>query len=198
MRQLGQATIDHARATDGIVAHLLLWVTAKDRATGQPATMGLWTGDDVQDFVIDGQTRSYFGAGSFIDGDPVTMETGLKVRMHRVRFAPVTAEAAQLVRGYDTRLAPVELHRALFDPVTMTLIDTPHRLVRGWINSLPIPTPAEGQTAAGEMIIASSARALTKSLSRTFSDGSLRARAPADGFFKYTDITGEVETRWGA
>jgi len=198
MRQLGQATIDHARATDGIVAHLLLWVSARNRTTGLTETMGLWTGDDVQDFVIDGQARSYFGAGSFIDCDPVTMETGLKVRMHRIRFAPVTAEAAQLVRGYDTRLAPAELHRAVFDPVTMTLIDTPHRILRGWINALPIPTPAEGQTAAGEMIIASSARALTKSLSRTFSDGSLRARASTDGFFKYTDITGEVETRWGA
>lgn len=198
MRQLGQATIDFATATDGIVAHLLLWVTAKNRSTGAPKTMGLWTGDDQQDFVIDGLSRSYFGAGSFIDGDAVTMESGLKVRMHRVRFAPVTAEAAQMVRGYDSRLAPVELHRALFDPATMTLIDTPHRLVRGWINTLSIPTPAEGQTAAAEMIIASSARALTRSLTRTYSDGSLRARAASDAFFKYTDITGEVATRWGA
>jgi len=197
MRAYDGSTSAFLTSQTGMVARALVWVSARNRSTGATETMGLWTGDDHQDFTIGGVVRSYFGAGSVLALEPITMATGLDVRMQRLTLAPVAPEVETLIRGYDVRLAPVEIHRALFDPVTQALIAEPLRTFLGWIDSVSIPTPVVGGQASIEVTLASLGRSLTRSLALKQSDGTLRLRAPDDGFRKYAALSGTVDTVWG-
>lgn len=197
MRAYDGSTSAYLTAQAGMVARSLIWVVARNRTTGGSETMGLWTGDDHQDFVIGGVTRTYYGAGGVLTLEPITMSVGLAVRMQHLTLAPVAPEVETLIRGYDVRLAPVEIHRALFDPLTRALVAEPLRTFKGWIDSLTLPTPVVGGQAAIEVTLASSARALTRALALKQSDETLRLRAPNDGFRRYAVMSGSVETVWG-
>lgn len=178
-------------------ARVLFWVRALNRSTGAIETVGLWNGDDHREFTIAGETRTYYGSGGLLSVDPITSQTGLRVRSHRLTLSPLATEVQTLIRGYDARFAPVELHRALFDPDTHNLIDEPHRRFRGYIDKVQFKTGPKGGTVTVELTLASSARALTVPLSRHRSNETLRARAPGDGFRKYSDVAGVITTPWG-
>ncbi|PKP67336.1 MAG: hypothetical protein CVT86_01935, partial [Alphaproteobacteria bacterium HGW-Alphaproteobacteria-8] len=99
-------------------------------------------------------------------------------------------------RGYDARLAPVEIHRAFFAPASGELIEAPHRVFKGWIDAISLPTPEVGGQGAVEVTLASSARALTRPLALKKSDESQRRRSD-DRLRRYTDISGSVDVYWG-
>lgn len=121
----------------------------------------------------------------------------MQVRSQRVSLSGITPETRLALRGYDARHARVEIHRAVFDPDSLQLVDAPHRLFRFWIDRLKITTPAKGEPGKAEVELASAARALTTPMSRKRSDASLRARASTDGFRKYASQAEAVETPWG-
>lgn len=197
MRNLPSPVADLLAARRGRFARLLVWIEARDRATGDLAPLGLWTGVDHQDFVIGAQTRTYFGAGSMISMDALTSDIGLTVRQFRLNLSPIVPEVQQIVRGYDPRLAAVQMHVADFDPDTHNLLAEPVRVFKGWVDTIHISEPAPGGEASCEVTLLSAAQALTRTLPRKRSDQSLRARAPGDAFRKYADISGSVETVWG-
>ncbi|OHC52150.1 MAG: hypothetical protein A3D16_08640 [Rhodobacterales bacterium RIFCSPHIGHO2_02_FULL_62_130] len=173
-----------------------MWVQARNRSTGATETMGLWTGEEDRDFSIEGGTRTYHGAGALLGLDQIVMQTGLTVRMQRVSLAPIAAEVAQMLRGYDAGLAPAEIHRALFDPMSGDLIAEPKRLWKGVIDTAPIHTAEIGGQSTVDVALASAARALTKGLSLTKSDAVQSLRG-GDRFRRYQDVTGKVSTVWG-
>lgn len=197
MRQFDSAQAAYRAARSGVEARHLVWVTARNRTTGEPETMGLWTGDDVREITVAGSPRTYFGAGAVIEIEPIRAAVGLDVRMQQVTLSPLTAEVEQLIRGYDTRLAPVEIHEAVFDPASGALVGQPFRIFKGWMNELQLPTPAEGQQTAATATLASAARALTRTVPAFRSDAAMRLRDPADRFREYTDIAGEIGVWWG-
>lgn len=196
MRSFSTATATYFASRDAFVGHLLVWFSARNRTTGAVETIGFWTGDDHQDFVIGSETRTYYGAGAMLSVDPIQRETGLKVRSQRLGFSQVSAEVLQLVRGYDPRHAPVELRRALFDPDTGALVDTPHVILKGYVDKLKLPTPAKGESANVQIEVATSARALTKPLSRFRSQATLTARSGTDKLRQYATLA-EASTEWG-
>ncbi|RWR24937.1 hypothetical protein D2T29_22490 [Sinirhodobacter populi] len=191
------ATANYFATKTRIRARVLFWVRAINRETGAPETMGLWNGDDHRDFVIGGETRTYYAAGSLLSIDPITSQIGLKVRQHRVVLSPLAPEVQQLIRGYEPRFAPVEIHRALFDPDSHALIDEPHRRFKGYIDKIAFKTGPKGEKVTVELTLASAARALTVPLSRKRSDETLRARSPNDGFRRYADVAGTITVKWG-
>lgn len=197
MRSLSATIAAHLAARTGLHACLLVWIQAKDRDTGTPETIGFWTGEDHQQFVVDGQSRLYYGAGGLISTPPLVNEVGLKVRSHRLTFSPLAPEVAQAIRGYEPRLAPVWMHLAYFWPDTGQLVDAPVRVFRGRIEKATITTPAIGQKATCEVSLIGAATALTRPLATKKSDNALRARAPADRIRRYIDVSGQVETSWG-
>jgi hypothetical protein len=71
MRAYDQTTLNHIASASGLVAQILLWVEAKD-PTGQPAPVGLWTGEDDRSFTVVGQSRLYEGAGELLAIEPIT------------------------------------------------------------------------------------------------------------------------------
>lgn len=196
MRDYDLATSAYLAGRVGIVSRVLLWVTARNRTTGAAETMGLWTGEDHLDFTIDGQVRTYFGAGGLVDVPPLTFQSGLLVRRHRVTIGILTPEAQQLLRGYDARLGLVEIHRALFSTETRQLVADPHKVFTGWIDELTIKTPAAGGRAVAEVALVSAARGLTVALPLKKSDEVQKLRA-GDRFRKYQAISGTFETVWG-
>lgn len=196
MRTYDLQTLDYIANSPGVIVRLLAWVRAKNRTTGAEEAMGLWTGDDHQVLAIDGVARLYYGAGGVLGIDPITMRSGVVVGMQTVTLSPLAPEVAQMIRGYDTRLAPVDLHRAFFEPVSGVLVDVPQRIFRGWIDKVQVRTPEVGGNATVEVTLASNARALTRGLALKKSDESLRVRAPTDGFFRYADVS-DAKVWWG-
>lgn len=198
MREFSPNTAAYFAQVTPIRARILIWISARDRSTGAVETIGFWTGEDHQVFSIGGVNRTYYGAGDVLSVDPIRRSTGLQVHSQRVSLSQVSEPVAQAVRGYDPRHAPVEIHRALFDPLSGGLVDEPHVLFRGFVDKLTISTPAKGESGSITMEIASQARALTKALSRYRSNATLIERAPTDTFRKYSARTDKVEVPWGS
>ena len=108
------------------------------------------------------QERGPITGRALLGLDQIVMQTGLTVRMQRVSLAPIAAEVAQMLRGYDAGLAPAEIHRALFDPMSGDLIAEPKRLWKGVIDTAPIHTAEIGGQSTVDVALASAARALTR------------------------------------
>lgn len=184
------------KARGDIVSRWLLWASVRNRTTNQRVEVGLWTGDDDISIPVNGTNRTYQGlqAGLAI-GDVVT-SIGTMVRTQKVTLTGLTPEAVLLVRAHDARLAPVELHLAIFDPLTMGLIGIDQRFV-GNIDKAPMPTPAMGEggtTVSFEMV--SKMRGLTRQLPLKKSNSTQSLRS-GDEFRQYGTIAAVVTTKWG-
>ena len=196
MRSYDAPTLSYLQSRGGVAATVLIWVEAKNRATGLPETMGLSTAADDAQYTIGSEGRLYRGAGALIGVPPITMQVGLAVRMHRFSLAPLSPEVVELIQLYDARFAPVEIHRAFHDPLTRQLMAEPHRVFKGYIDGLEIVLPEVGGEARCEVTVASSARNLTRTLALKRSDGTQQLRG-GDRFLRYADVSGEVDVFWG-
>ena len=197
MRSYDTATGNYIAGRTDVMARHLVWITAKERDTGDPAAMGLWNGDDEQAFTINGEARTYTGAGAMVDIEPLRAGVGLDVRMHQIILSGITSETEQLIRGYDARLAPVEIHRALFSPRDRLLVAAPVRMLKGFVDTISFKTAAAGGTGAVTVAIASASRSLTRPLQTLRSDAAQQEAFANDYFRRFTDISGEVGVWWG-
>lgn len=198
MRTLDPALTTHLATAAGIDAALLLWVKAWGRTTGAIETIGLSTREDVDEIPIDGQLRRYIGGRVAMEVEPFEYTAGLDVRIHRVRLSGIAPQVEQMVRGYDARLAPVELHRAVYDPDTGAMVGAPERKLKGRLMGAPFQFAAgTGGRATCDLSIASSARDLTRTLTGTFSSSTFQEADPGDSFFEYADLSGSVrQAEW--
>lgn len=196
MRVLPTALASHlATRPDAVRVHTLVWITARNRSTGLPESIGLWNGPDHQQFDIGG-IRDYYGAGNILGLDRITYGSGLEVRMHTITLSAISPEVEQAVRGYDARLAPVEVHGLLIDPVMNTIVGTPWLALRGWVDEVEIRTPAVDGEGGIDLRVASAARALTRTLSLKRGDASHQLRG-GDRFRRYAEISGTASVAWG-
>lgn len=194
MRALS-ASIQNALAADGVVSRVLVWFQARNRATSEVETIGLWTGADNRQITVEGQARIYYGAGNIIDVPPVVYKTGLDVQVYRLGITSITNEARQLIRAWDPRFAAVEVHRALFDPLTRALIGSPHRVLAGMIDDVEVSRPPAGGQASCYLSVVTTARLLTYGLPNKNSNANQR-RISSDLFLRYADAQAEVW--WGS
>lgn len=180
---------------DAVRVHTLVWITAKDRLTGIAESIGLWNGLDHQTFDIGGP-RAYLGAGNILGLERITYASGLDVRMHEITFSALSPDIDQAIRAYDARLAPIEVHGLLIDPLTNAMIGAPWMALRGWIDEVIITTPSVGGEGSVSVKIASAARALTRTLSLKRGDASQQRRG-GDRFRRYAEISGTGGDPWG-
>lgn len=192
------AEIAAALSNPGIKVRQLLWITARNRGSGNPESIGIWTGEDVQNFTIGGVARTYYGGGSFISAGDMLSEVGLNVRRLSVSMSPITPEIEQVLRGYDAKMAPVELHLAFFSTETNNLVAPPYRIFKGWIDRFPITTPALNGQGEARLDLVSSARILTNGLALKRSNDSQNRRQSGDAFFRDVSISGQIQTPWGS
>jgi hypothetical protein len=196
MRSFSAGLLAYIANPESINAHVLVWVSAKDRTTGVVTPVGIWTGDDDLVFTINGVSRTYYGRGGLIEVPAINYTAELNVNTIDVEFAPLSAEVAQMIRGYDSRQAPVEIHRAVFDPTSNVLLEEPHRIYRGRVDKIQITTPKQNGTARLTMTVASNSRSLTRNIPARRSDETQKLRS-TDRFMRYTVVTQVVETVWG-
>lgn len=184
-----------------VLHHVLIWITAKNRATGLPETAGFWTGGEDRSFTFGGSSRSYFGVGQVVDVPAILSRPGAIVQSQRLVLTANTPEVEAALSLYDARLAAIEIDVARFDPETMALLGIDPAF-RGQVDSAPRATPAKGSSGSEwTLTLVSGMRELTRPLIATRSDASQRARLLPDGradrFFRYADLSGSVEGFWG-
>ena len=196
MRAFDAATTAAINA-GGILAHALVWISARNRTTNAVESIGLWTGAQPQTFTIAGQARTYFGAGTLIDVPAIEYGVGTMVKTQTLRLSNIAPEVENALRAYEPRLAPVQIHRALFDPFSEALVAEPHRVFQGYVDRVVFSTPPVGGQATCDVTLVSGARDLTRTLNLMRSDDGQRTRQPGDGFLKYANLSGLRRGNWG-
>lgn len=196
MRSFDVSVSNYIASREGMYARVLLWVEAKNAATGDPEPQGIWNGEYDADFVIGGVTRSYVGGGALLNLEPITFRSGLDIQYQRASLSPLGPDVSNLIRGLDVRLSPVEIHQVFFSTDSSTMIGTPKRWFKGYLDNLSVSTPEVGGDAAVDLTLASQARDLTRVLPIFKSDEGQKRRG-GDRFRKYADVSGQVAVFWG-
>ena len=178
--------------------HWGIWIVARDMATDGPFPVGYWTGDDAATMVVEGETRSYYGAGAALAIDRLAYQSGAVVQTQRVSLGPLAPEVRQVLRGYDTRQAPVQIHLLMVDGrgvMTQAEMAFAGVIDTFSINDGPIDD-AGNSTVTCDAELVSDARHLTRTLPLMMSDASQKLRSPNDTFRQYSDVAGEVRVVW--
>lgn len=196
MKAYDQATLTALQNREAIAPFNLLWIEAKNRDNGGLEAIGFWNGLDVADVtVINPETnlptvRTYYGAGSLLDIPAIPQESDLTIRSIRILLSQVDAATQLAVRGYDVRLAPIQVHRGYFDVDTMQPVAPARARFIGWVNNMKINTPAVGGSGNIELTCVSHTRQLTKTNPLRRSDEQQKRRQ-GDRFRRHTDVAGE-------
>jgi hypothetical protein len=137
---LSSTLLTHLAAGKPVDVRWLIWARPIDRATGLRVGIGFWNGIDNDERVIASETRLYYAAPLVMP--PLRTSKGLDVQTIDIGMA-VTPEAEFLVRGYEPRLAPLDIHLEATDPADNSLIERSLQW-RGTIDTIDLPTPALG------------------------------------------------------
>lgn len=187
---------------DGLVLRHLIWIQARNRTMGESEEAGFW--NDVTDAtieVISGRTRlpisrNFTAAGSLIAISEIQNIADLSIRQARITLSQVSPEVAQAIRGYDPRLAPIEIYSAMMNPDTMAMVAAPQPVFVGHVGKVPIKTPPVGQEGSITITAFSATRLLTRGNPDKRTHES-QQRRDGCGFYRYANIAGQVEVRWG-
>lgn len=179
------------------LTHALVWIVARDRSDQSPAPVGIWTGADSRSITIGGTPRVYHGAGALLGLSDLVAAADFKVSEWSFQVSSLHDQVIEAIRLYDSRLAPVEVHLWQWDGETHQPLGDPVREFRGTIMDVDLPMPEEGGTATATVNCVSDSWRLTRGLTLTRSHAAQQARHPGDGFRKYNDISGAVQTVWG-
>lgn len=198
MRDLPIEWTNYLAGNSGIKVRQLFWVTARNRDTNADETIGIWSGEDHQQFVIDGNTRTYYGSGNFLDFGQLMIESTLKVRKLVVTVSGISPEIDTVLRTYDPKFAPVEVHIAIFNTETNNLVSVPLKVFTGWIDKFPVKRPSINSQGEGRIECVGATRLLTRELALKRSNESQKKRSAGDTFLKDVAMTGQVTTPWGS
>lgn len=197
MRDYGSAVTTHLTARGGLHVEHLVWITAANRGTSAPETVGISTHDDTYTYTVDGGSRVYIGGGGALEIEPIRATIGVAVQSHEITLSPLAPEVEEVLLTHDPRLAPIEVHRVFFDPDTGDQIGDPFRILLGWINGVSIETPPIGGEASARLDIVTAARSLTIPLYLLRSNEAQLAVHSGDVFRQYSVIADKVSVYWG-
>lgn len=181
-----------------------LTITARDRETGDPVTVGFWSDlANVSALVIDPETgapdlRDFYGAGSLISISDIPAIVGVSVETVKISMSQLHDQVEQAVRLYDCKQARVEIHSGLLDPDSRKLVDPAEPVFVGFIDKIDIRTPAENEAGAAVLTCASGTQELLRNNPSTRSHADQQVRAPGDDFFKDVAVCGDWDHYWGA
>lgn len=198
---LSTATQEALAKKELVVRHLL-WLQGRNRSTNEMEYIGMWTGELALDIpVIDPQTqttevRSYQPGAGWLKLPSIPQKIELEARSIRIMFSRLPPAAVNIIRAYDPKLRKIEIHRALFDPATRTIVDPAYCLFAGFINRAPINVPTPGGEGEVELEASTNSRYLTRTRGDKFSDAFLKRRNN-DRFGKYLDVAGLWRVFWG-
>jgi len=181
----------------------LVWVTAKDRDTGVPVSLGVWTGPDNRVInVVDALTgsteaRTFYGAGALVEISAIPLTSDISIRSVDVKLSQIATAVQVLVRDYDPAHAPVQIYRSYLSTDTMQPVAAAEARFVGYVDGSPIETPAEGQEGSCILRCVSTTRELTRTSSEVRSYDSQLQRSATDDFYRDTATVGEWDITWG-
>lgn len=186
-----------------LVARDFFWIIAKD-GSNSPITAGYWNDrNQITAIVNSGQdgtdtSRTYNGTGRLIVADDIPLTNDLSIRTINVSLTTLNAAIDTLIRGYNLRLAPVEIHRLLFDPVTRILsADVQKPRFIGFVDSVTVNTPQVGQTGSVQLKCVSHTQELTRTSSDKRSNSAQHRRLATDDFYQYAGVMPDRTVFWG-
>lgn len=186
----------------GVVPRRLVTIYAKERDTGLIVRRGLWTGDDDVDLdVISGttgtvETRSFFGGVGLVVGD-IARVSDLTIQTVNVEMSQISEITQQLVRGYDVRLAKVEIHDLLLDTRSRAPVAPGEITFLGEVDGAPIETPAAGGMGRITLRVRSDAISMLARTNPQKASYEGQKRRANDQWGKYKATSGSWEIPWG-
>ncbi|MGL5166630.1 MAG: hypothetical protein ACRC9K_12155 [Afipia sp.] len=196
-----QLAVAEAR-TKGIVPRGFFWITVKHLETGEPESFGLWTGDDTLLVdVMNGitgliETRDYVGGVNLQIGD-IPRVSDLTIQTNEVKFSAIADITQQIIRGYDARLAKVEIHTGWLDTVSRGIVDLPEVDFLGEVNGAPIETSAAGGESLITLNIRSDAIAMLTRTNPSKRSYEGQKRRGGDEFGLYSNSVKTWKIFWG-
>jgi hypothetical protein len=131
----------------------------------------------------------------------MVVRSGGYVQFQELQLSGTSPEVEAVIRGYDVRLAPIQIHVARFDHGSGALAGI-DRAFKGNVDGAPRRIAAKNDSgSAWSLSLASGMRRLTRPLTLKRSDASQRVRTLPDSrpdrFFRWSDVAGRVERYWG-
>lgn len=179
-----------------------IWITVKERATGNPYSEGYWSDRrDIQAQVIDAETgntvtRDFRGAIGLIEGPSISKGIGLQVRQMNFKFAGVADHVQNLLRSYDPDQGKITIYRTEIDPISRLVVGVPEPEFYGFINTMPIVTPAAGGESSITLSCVSHMQEGTRQYNSKRTDADQRLRDPSDGCYQHVATVGEWQINW--
>lgn len=198
MRALAPEFVTEINKRGPVRARAFFTFIAKNRATGAAERLCLWTGDDHQDFTIEGVTATYYGAGSVMNISKLKQEVGTNIRRHTLTLSHLTPEVTKLLREYEAKGADVTIHTILFSIESDLAVTPPMRRFKGWVDRAPVSTAAKGGVSSAKIEMVSHGRKLTRVTPSKKSNENQRQRNATDAFHQYSGISGLIEVPWGS
>lgn len=162
--------------------------------TGAIERIGLHTGIDDMTLSVDGQTRTYIGAGNMLTIPEFVYSMGLEYEVQEMSFAILSPEIHNLIRAYQSENGKIEIHCAFFNRPDMSLVGT-SAAFKGFMTQAVIE---ENETEMSATIgIESGIRNGTRTSVLMRSDESQKLRDPDDTAFEYAAISASVPVIWG-
>ena len=187
----------------GLMPRQFVYVkNVKPFAGGAAESFGLWTGDDDLAFtVIDGETgapvsRNYYGAVNMIV-DHIPRVSDLTIQSVEIQVSQIATVTELLVRGYDVRLARVEIHEMGLDPATRLPISDPEVVFLGQIDGAPIETPGDGEDGTITFAINSDAMSMLSRTNPRKSSYQSQKRRSDDRWGRYSAVVRNWPIKWG-
>lgn len=166
-----------------IIVRQLFYFTGRDRSTGLDVSIGFWSGEDTTSITVyrgaDGgaETRTYYGSGALLSASEVVLSADLTVQNMDIEVSPFSPEIELALRGYEPRLARLDMHRLLLDPDTMNAIGIPDPHFYGRIDKIEYDYPEDGGEASATIKCVSHIRELsrTNALKKSLESQKLRS-----------------------
>ncbi|MAU20617.1 MAG: hypothetical protein CMH13_08800 [Martelella sp.] len=187
---------------NGLVVRSLVYVTARERATGVPVSLGFWTGgEDLDIDVIDGEsgaivTRTYLGDVN-LDVQEIPRVSDMTIQTIDIRLSQIAPAVQQLVRGWDARLAAVEVHQLLIDPATGQAVGPAEITFLGVVDGEPVATPAAGEEGGITLNVISAAIAMLSRTNPLKSSYEGQKRRQDDQWGQYSGVVENWDIPWG-
>lgn len=203
MKTLDSAEIAALGNPDGLIVHWLMWITAKDRSTGDPESVGLWNDVGRRAFdVIDALTgntvsRTFYGSGSLIRIEALVQSADLTIQGLSVDLSAIDDRVELALRQYDARLAPVQIYRLLLNKDTHAPVFAARAMFVGMVDLAPITTPRAGGEGGVKLTLVSQMAELTRSNPAMRSHESQQERASGDNFYKRVHQMPKRPIFWG-
>lgn len=186
----------------GIVPRRLVYFYAKERDTGNPVELGVWTGDeDMSIEVISGTTgsvvsRSYYGALNLVVPE-IPRVSDMTIQSVTISMSQIADITQALVRGYDLRLGKVEIHDLLLDPASRLPVAPAEIAFLGEIDAAPINTPAAGEEGDISITIVSDAISMLARTNPQKTSYEGQKRRSNDQWGKYKSTVAAWTVPWG-